>query len=381
MPASEITLAERLVARGHHTVHIGKWHLGTANGRAPHEQGFAETLLMTGASYGRRDDEDLIEAVQDFDPITRLVSVAGRFAVRFNGGAAFEPPTCLTDYCTDEAVHLIETNRDRPFFLYLAHYAPHTPLQAPRERVDATKASGPRHERVYAAMIESLDEGVGRVQAALKEAGLDENTLVIFTSDNGGAGYIGLPDVNAPYRGWKSTMFEGRLHVPFVAPWPARFPAGASFDAPVHHFDLHETVAAAAGAERPADRVMDGVDLTPFVPSGAAAGSPHDYLFFRSGAARAVRDDRWKLVVSVPPGMPRREWLFDLGPGADSDAERTDLLAEPPEVADRLRRALVAQDREEARPLWPWTATTAVNVDRDQSQPDRPEDEFAFWSN
>ena len=145
--------------------------------------------------------------------------------------------------------------------------------------------------------------------------------------------------------------------------------------------DLHETVAAAAGAERPTDRVMDGVDLLPFVTSGEAAGRPHDYLFFRSGAARAVRDDRWKLVVSAPPGMPRREWLFDLGGDADGHAESRNLLAEHPEVADRLRQALVAHDREQAQPLWPWTVTTAINVDRDQSQPDRPEDEFAFWSN
>ena len=377
MPASEITLAERLADRGYHTVHIGKWHLGTADGMAPHEQGFAESLLMTGARYGRHDDEDLIEAVQDFDPITRLSSAAGRFAARFNGGPVFEPPRYLTDYFTDEAVRVIEANRDRPFFLYLAHYAPHTPLQAPRERFDATTTGGPHRKRVYAAMIESLDRGVGRVMAALEGEGLEENTLVIFTSDNGGAGYIGLPHVNAPYRGWKSTMFEGGLRVPFVARWPARFPAGATFDAPVHHFDLHETVAAAAGAERPADRVMDGVDLTPFVTSERAEGRPHDHLFFRSGAASAVRDDRWKLVVSAPPGLPRREWLFDL----DADGERADLLAEHPEVADRLRSRLDAHDREQAEPLWPWTVTTAINVDRDQSQPDRPTDEFAFWSN
>ncbi|MEE4380367.1 MAG: sulfatase-like hydrolase/transferase [Pseudomonadales bacterium] len=377
MPASEITLAERLAGRGYHTVHIGKWHLGTANGMAPHEQGFAESLLMTGAGYGRRDDEDVIEAVQDFDPITRLVSAAGQSAVRFNGGPAFEPPRYLTDYFTDEAVRVLEANRDRPFFLYLAHYAPHTPLQASRERYEATAESDPHRKRVYAAMIESLDRGVGRLMAALENKGLDENTLVIFTSDNGAAGYIGLPDVNAPYRGWKSTMFEGGLRVPFLVRWPASFPAGAVFEAPVHHFDLHETVAAAAGAERPTDRVMDGVDLAPFVTSGGRAARPHDHLFFRSGAASAVRDDRWKLVVSAPPGMPRREWLFDL----DADGEGTDLLAEHPEVAERLRKVLAAHEREQVEPLWPWTVTTAINVDRDQSQPDRPDDDFAFWSN
>ena len=111
-------------------------------------------------------------------------------------------------------------------------------------------------------MIRALDRGVGRVMEALKANGLDENTLVIFTSDNGGAGYIGLPDINAPYRGWKSILFEGGIRVPFLACWPLRLPASEIVDAPVHHIDLCAT---AAAADLPTDRIMDGVDLTPYV--------------------------------------------------------------------------------------------------------------------
>jgi uncharacterized sulfatase len=376
MPPSEITLAELLSEQGYHTVHIGKWHLGRENGMAAHDQGFDESLLMSSALYGLRDDEEVIQARQDFDPIDRFLWAALRFAASFNGGPDFEPAKYLTDYYTDEAVRVIEANKDRPFFLYLAHWAPHTPLQASREDYDALSHIELHRERVYAAMIRSLDRGVGRVMDALKANGLDENTLVMFTSDNGGAGYIGLPDVNAPYRGWKITLFEGGIRVPFLARWPAQLPAGVTYDAPVHHFDMYATAAAAGSAQLPSDRIMDGVDLTPHI-TGIDTSTPHDYLFFSSGAAQAVRDARWKLMVSAPQGGQREEWLFDL----NADGEGKNLLADNPEIAARLRTALAKHIGEQAKSRWPWGATTAINVDRDLAQPDQPEDEFAYWSN
>ena len=212
---------------------------------------------------------------------------------------------------------------------------------------------------------------------ALRANGLDENTLVIFTSDNGGAGYIGLPGINAPYRGWKGTLFEGGIRVPLLARWPLKLPAGETFDAPVHHVDIYATAAAAADADMPADRIMDGVDLKPYVTGTKPGHSPHEYLFFRGGAAQAVRDKRWKLVVSAPPQSPRKEWLFDL----TEEGERVDLLAEHPQVANRLRGALEAHNEAQAEPLWPWITTKATNIDRDLSQEDQPDDEFAYMSN
>lgn len=385
MPPSEITLAELLAEHGYHTAHIGKWHLGEENGMAPHDQGFAESVLMASGLYGRLDDEDIIQARQEFDPIDRFLWRVLDFAASFNGGPWFEPPKYLTDYYTDEAVKVIEANRDRPFFLYLAHWAPHTPLQASREDYEALSHIELHRERVYAAMIRALDRGVGQVMEALKANGLDENTLVIFTSDNGGAGYIGLPDINAPYRGWKSTLFEGGIRVPLLARWPAKLPAGETFDAPVHHVDIYATAASAAAADMPAGRIMDGVDLIPFVTPDVTGSKgtpehtdiPHEYLFFRGGAAQAVRDKQWKLVVSAPPHAPRKEWLFDL----TAEGERVDLFAEHPEVASRLRGALEEHNAAQAKPLWPWITTKATNIDRNLSQGDQPGDEFPYMSN
>lgn len=377
MPASEISLAEVLADRGYHTVHIGKWHLGQENGMAAHDQGFAESLLMASGLYGRRNDSSVIQARQDFDPIDRFLWAALSFAASFNGGPLFEPPKYLTDYYTDEAVKVIEANKDRPFFLYLAHWAPHTPLQATQEDYDALAHIELHRERVYAAMIRSLDRSVGRVMEALKANGLEDNTLVLFSSDNGGAGYIGLPDVNAPYRGWKISMFEGGIRVPFLARWPNGLPVGETYAAPVHHFDMYATAAAAAGADLPSDRTIDGVDLAPYVLGTNEQEVPHDYLFFRSGAAQAVRDQRWKLMVSAPQGLPRKEWLFDL----TADGEETDLLEQHPSVADRLRRKLDEHNSQQVEPSWPWSSEMVINVDRDLSQQDQPGDEFAHWSN
>lgn len=377
MPNSEITLAELLRDQGYRTLHIGKWHLGRAAGMRPLHQGFDESLLMAGGLYGRLDDAQIIQSRQMFDPIDLFLWRAMSFAASFNDGPAFEPPNYLTDYYTDEAIKAIQANRQRPFFLYLAHWAPHTPLQATKEDFNAIPDIQLHRERVYGGMIRALDRGVGRVLETLRELGLEDNTLVFFTSDNGGAGYIGLPDVNHPYRGWKMSLFEGGVRVPFLAKWPGRIPEGEVYEAPVHHFDLYATAAAAAGAELPQDRKLDGVDLVPFV-RGEVNGEPHETLFWRSGAARSVRMDRYKLVVSAPQGHAPKEWLFDL----DADpSEQRDLALEMPEKLDELRAALQEWSEQQAEPLWDSQFAAAVNVDRDLSQPDQPQDTFAYWSN
>ena len=379
MPPSEITIAELLRDEGYHTVHIGKWHLGLANGMAAQHQGFKESLLMASGLYLPEDHPDVVNAEQAFDPIDRFLWAAMRFAASFNTEgendfSRFVPDRYLTDYYTEQAVEVIEANRDRPFFLYLAHWAPHTPLQATRADYEALSHIELHRERVYAAMIRSLDRGVGEILQALKDNGLEENTLVMFTSDNGGAGYIGLPDVNKPFRGWKISMFEGGIHVPFFAKWPARIPAGTVVTDPVHHFDLYATAAAAGGADMPQDRKMDGVNLVPFA-TGETQGVPHRALFWRSGVSQSALVDGWKLNVSDPPG---RTWLFNMRTDPN---ELRDLSQERPDKLAQLQAALAAHNAEQASPAWPSRISIPVNIDKDLSQPDAPDDEYIYWSN
>jgi len=374
MPASEITLAEALKARGHHTIHIGKWHLGRGPGMMPGDQGFDESLLMANGLYLPVDHPDAVNSRQPFDPIDVFLWSNMRFAASFNGGPLFEPGGYLTDWWTDEAVRAIEANRNRPFFLYLAHWAPHTPLQALRSDYEALDGIEDHRLRVYAAMIRALDRSVARVMSALEANGLAENTLVFFTSDNGGAGYVGLPEINAPYRGWKLTHFEGGVHVPFVARWPARIPAGIRYEEPVSHLDMFATSIAAAGGEPPRDRVMDSVDLLPHV-LGEAEGPPHDAIFWSEGHYRSVLADGWKLQVS---GKLDRTWLFDL---VNDPTEQHDLSAEHPDRVGELRALLDAHSAEQAEPAWPSFVEIPVTIDKTLAEPESPDDEFVWWPN
>jgi len=381
MPSSEVTIAEVLKAKGYYTAHIGKWHLGEKPGMRPRDQGFDESLNLAGTLYLPPDDADVVNAKQELEGIDRMVWATARYKATFNDGEAFEPGGYLTDYYTDEAIKVIEANRNRPFFLYLAHWGIHNPLQATREDYDAFPHIEDHALRVYAAMIRALDRSVGRVQQALDDNGLSENTLVVFTSDNGGAGYIGLPHINKPYRGWKLDHFEGGIHVPFAAKWPARIAPGSVVKDPIHHVDLFKTFAGAGGADVPADRVLDGVDLLPYI-RGEASGAPHATLFWREGYHQSVRSGDWKLIRADQPDKPadagQAKWLFNL---ADDPTERKNLAVAMPDKVAELEALLAAHNAEQAAPMWPSVVQDAQLIDKPGGVAYEPGDEYIYWPN
>ncbi|WP_426168382.1 sulfatase-like hydrolase/transferase [Sandarakinorhabdus sp. DWP1-3-1] len=376
VPASEITIAEQLKSRGYHTLHLGKWHLGEAKGMRPEDQGFDESLgfIIGGQKFLPDDDPNVVNSKQDFDPIDKFLWANLPFSVQYNGSPRFAPDKYMTDYLTDQAVTTIKANRNRPFFLYLAYNAPHTPLQALKADYDALSQIKDHRLRVYAAMIRSVDRGVGRVMAELKRQGLDDNTLVIFTSDNGGANYIGLPDINRPYRGWKATFYEGGTHVPFMMRWPGRIAPGSTYREMISHFDIYATASAAAGAPLPLDRRVDGVDVLPFV-EGKASGAPHQALFWRSGRYRVVRDGNWKLQSL---DLPRQDLLYDL---AADPTERTDVAAAHPAVVSALQARLKAHDAQQQPPAWQSLIRSPIAIDRPLGATPKPGEPYIYWSN
>ncbi len=381
MPAEQVTIAEVLKSRGYYTAHIGKWHLGSLPGMRPEDQGFDDSLYMAGTLYLPKDDPDVVNARRERDAIDRMVWATAQYAVRFNGGERFRPSGYLTDYYTDEAIKVIEANRNRPFFLYLAHWGIHNPLQATREDYDAFSHIEDHSLRVYAAMIRALDRSVGRIEQALKDNGLSENTLIVFTSDNGGAGYIGLPNINKPYRGWKLDHFEGGIHVPYMAKWPAQIKAGSAMSAPIHHVDLFHTFAAAAGAQVPTDRKLDGVNLLPFI-RGEEGGAPHQTLFWREGYQQSVLHEDWKLIRAdqpdKPAGNPQKKWLFNL---ADDPTEQHNLAERMPDKVAELEALLAAHNAEQAKPMWPSVAQDAQLIDKAGGVPYEEGDEYIYWPN
>lgn len=373
MPADQVTIAEVLKRRGYHCVHLGKWHLGEAPGMRPEAQGFDESLgFMAGAAkYLPGPGES---ARLRGDPLDRFIWMATTDAVQFNGGPRFHPGEYLTDYLSRQAVAVVRANRNRPFFLYLAYNAPHTPFQAKQSDYDALPQITDHKTRVYGAMIRALDRGVGQVMATLKAQGIDGNTMVIFTNDNGGAWYAGLPNINKPYRGWKGTFFEGGIRVPLFIRWPGRIAAGRRLAMPVHHVDIFPTIAAAAGAAMPGDRRMDGIDLLPYA-MGHAPSPAGRTLFWRSGGYQAVRDGNWKLQVSH---HPPRIWLFDL---AADPTERTDLSAARPDEVERLRAKLAAHARELPKSLWPALIEEPIRIDVPADAPWKAGQDYVYWPN
>ena len=337
LPPTEITLAKHLRDGGYFTALVGKWHLGDAN-HAPETHGF--DLNLGGTHWGA--------------PATYWwpYSGAGRFGAQFRyvPGLGFgRPGEYLTDRLNDEALRVIDHAGDRPFFLYLAHHAPHTPIEAKPEDVRYFQAKlrpDLRHRNpTYAAMLKSLDEGVGRVLDHLRARGLEDRTIVVFTSDNGGQMNVDPPSRpgepptrNAPLRSGKGSLYEGGIRVPLMVRWPGVTPRGAVSDVPVLLADLFPTLLRAAG--RPVPDGIDGLDLSALLRDPAARLG-RDALYFHyphyyetTTPAGAVRAGDWKLLEYFEDG---RTELYNLA--ADPGEER-DLASFEPARAAELRTRL-----------------------------------------
>jgi len=376
VPPTEITIAKLLKEQGYHTLHLGKWHLGGKKGSRPEDLGFDESLgFIAGASMYLPEHADGVEnSKQPWDPIDRFLWPNLPYQVQFNGSPMFAPRGYMTDYLTDEAVQAIKANKNRPFFLYFAPNAIHTPLQATKADFDALAQIKDHRLRVYAAMVRNLDRNVGKILKTLKDEGLEQNTLVIFTSDNGGAGYIGLPEINKPYRGFKSTFFEGGVHAPFFMRWPGQIAPGSHYPFPVGHIDIFATAAAAAGAQVPRDRVIDGVDLTPYL-QGKVQGRPHQMLFWRSGQYKVVLDGDWKLQSSEAQS---KVWLYNL---AVDPTEKDELSRREPQRTRAMLALIAAQDAQSVKPLWPSLLQGPVFIDHPSGMPQKKGDEYILWDN
>ena len=374
MPSEEITIAEVLKDEGYYTAHIGKWHLGQKKGSHPIDQGFDDSLSMVGTLYLPENHPEVVNARNHNDPIDNMVWTVGRFSASFNKSNQFQPETYLTDYYTNNAIEVIEKNKNRPFFLYLSHWAIHNPLQSLKSDYDLHSHGGNHTLSVYSGMIEALDRSVGKIIKALEKSGLSENTLIIFTSDNGGAGYIELPDINKPYRGWKLTHFEGGMHVPFLAKWPSQIKKGTRFLPPIHHMDIFHTIAAAAGASVPKDRKLDGVDLIPYI-QGKNKEKPHKTLFWREGHHQSVLHEGWKLIKA---DLPNKKWLFNLN---EDPTERNNLDKEKPKKLSQLENLLTLHNAEQAEPLWPSVLDWPQLIDKHGGQDYEEGDEYIYWPN
>ena len=371
LPAEEITFAETLKDAGYYTAHIGKWHLGRGPVFAPLSQGFDESLMMASGLFLPEDDPNVVNAYLPWDPIDKFLWAILDYAASFNESSErdnwFEPKGYLTDYYTDEALKVIEANKNRPFFLYLAHWGVHTPLQALKSDYDKLTHIDNHIERVYAAMIMSLDRSVGRIVESLEANGLSDNTWIIFTSDNGGANYIGLRYINSPYRGWKLTLFEGGIKVPLIF-WKDGI-ASQEVAQRAMHIDIMPTIHGLINEEL--THSVDGIDL--FADEYDLNQRP---IFWKTGHNKVVIKDNWKLQVEE---YSQKQWLFNL---ADDPTEQLELSDQYPEKVYELK-ALINQHSEGAKNFI-YKPPLLANVDVDRNlkeavEEGHSEDEESVW--
>jgi uncharacterized protein (TIGR03437 family) len=298
-PPGEITLAQQMKTLGYATSLVGKWHLGAQERFQPPQQGFDEFFGFLGALHSYTVWN------QPGNPILR-------------GAQPVVENTYLTDAFAREAVDFIQRKQNQPFFLYLAFNAAHSPLQATDDYLARFPHIANTRRRTFAAMMAALDDGVGRVLAKLRELHLEEQTLVIFHSDNGGDPSDNT-SLNTPFNGEKFQLYEGGIRVPYLLQWKGYLPAGAINHAPVSTLDVFPTALAAARGRRFSDSRLDGVNLLPHLLS-AETTEPHDVLFWRYGQPQyAVRAGAWKLLF-----LDNTLRLYDL---AADPGERTNLAA------------------------------------------------------
>ena len=374
LPNEEITIAEMLQDNGYYTAHIGKWHLGGfTDGMRPNDQGFDDSLMLNSSLYFPENHPDIVNAKID-SAIEDMVWASSQYAASFNGSEPFEPGGYITDYYTDEAVKVIDNNKDRPFFLYLGHFAPHNPLQSLRKDYEKHSHMENHTLQVYAGMIEALDRSIGKILSALEKNGLTENTLIIFASDNGGAGYIGLDDINKPYRGWKLTHFEGGMHIPFFAKWPAKIKKDMKYNKRIHHTDIFSTILGAANIEPPKEITIDGVNLIPFL-TNEKRGEPHETLYWKNVTYQAIIHDNWKLMRSKYP--KEKEYLYNL---EKDPYEQNNLALSEPEIKILLHEKLNTHIESMPEPSWPQSVFMPVVIDKPQTEY-KEGDELIYWPN
>jgi arylsulfatase A-like enzyme len=332
LPLDKITVAQSLKKAGYATAMFGKWHLGEGGAYHPGQRGF---------------DEAIVSAGRHFDFVTHP-------PVEYPKG------TYLADFLTDKAVDFIRRHKEAPFFLYLPHFAVHSPHDAKDNLIAKFKPKPPvggHKNPIYAAMIASVDESVGRVVALLDELKIAENTLVIFSSDNGGVGgYVrerikeaGDVTDNAPLRGGKGMLYEGGIRVPYIFRWPGKIPAGTTCDQPINSVDLYPTLLEVAGAEPPANYPLDGASYCKLLTSGGKTSLSRDAIFWhfpgylgagvgswRTTPGGAIRSGDWKLQEYFEDGHLE---LYNL---RDDLSQTNNLVAKLPDKSKELQARLAA---------------------------------------
>ncbi|WP_373400015.1 sulfatase [Algoriphagus halophilus] len=330
LPLDQKTLADYLLAQGYQTALFGKWHQGNADKFHPLKRGFIE---FNGFRGGARSYFPFDKNNPNTRPEDRLEQGFRNYQ---------EAPIYLTDYLADKAVDFVEENKAKPFFIMLSFNAVHTPMDTRPEDLEIFAGLIEQRQKL-AAMTYAMDRACGLLIAKLKSEGLLDNTLIVFTNDNGGPSDANFSD-NSPLSGTKANHLEGGIRVPFIMSFPGELPEGTTYDMPISTLDLLPTFLHLAGENPTQIPGLDGVNLMPFVKNENKA-RPHDVLFWKKENRGAIRQGDWKLIRF--PDRPAE--LYDL---SRDISESNDLAGKYPDFVKELYKKLFEWELTLERPLW-----------------------------
>jgi arylsulfatase A-like enzyme len=362
VPESEILLSELLERRGYRTGIFGKWHLGHHEAFLPNNRGFQEQFGFYEAFtyYAPKSTPGIVDYRHDYFANKHIwrQKRKGTCAIRENDSEIHDPEY-LTFSIARRANLFMEQQGESPFFLFVPFSAPHTPFQVPVAYYDRFSHVEDPNKRLYYGMITALDDAVGMIIKKLEALGLEEHTLVIFASDNGGATYTDATD-NGILKAGKFSQFEGGVNVPMIFSWKGRIPSGIDFDMPASLLDIYTTCASAARIDLPGDRIYDGMDLMPVLTGDLPVGQDRP-LFWRTDFNKAVRYGSWKLVWNT-----RDEQLFlynlDEDPG-----EKSNLADKEPGRVMELQDLLVEWESQMKDPMWPGVMEFRFIIDGEET--------------
>jgi arylsulfatase A-like enzyme len=344
LPLSEITLADAMKKAGYKTGMVGKWHLGMQPKFMPTQRGFDEYFgFLFGANTYLDPKGPQAVGAEPAGGDNNQPWPRNKLNPVYRNQQPVEEDAYLTEAFAREAVAYIERHKQEPFFLYAPFNAPHTPLQATKKYAERFAHIKDERRRVYAAMVSALDDAVGAILNKLRATGLEKDTLVVFSSDNGCATYTGAC-TNDPLRYGKLTHLEGGFRVPFAMQYPAKLKAGMVYDKAISTLDLFPTAVKLAGGAMPQDRAYDGVDLMPYL-LGQNKAAPHEVLCWRNSPNAAIRKGDWKMFMGG-----EQVWLFDLSKDL---GEQKNLAQERPEIVEQLKKDFAKWEAGLKQPLWP----------------------------
>ena len=354
------TIGDYLKKMGYQTSVIGKWHMGTHPKFSPKNYGFDYHYGITGAAslYAPIGKENIVDSKHTWDFADFITWQVSQYYTLENGKNSIPKKSeYLTDLFTKKAVSYIKENKDRPFFLHLSHMAPHGPFQAQRKYYEMFDHIEDHNKRVYYAMIKNLDDSVGEIKKTLEREGILDNTLIIFTSDNGGATYTRATN-NSPYIGGKMSNFEGGTVVPMMMQWNNKIKPQQNYSHIVSLLDIVPTILDAVESPSLSNK-YDGVSLLPFLKNENK--KPHNELFWKTGYVKSIVSKNYKLHINEKENF---KFLINL----EKDAEEgNNLISKYPEKAEELTLKLNNWIKDLREPKWDSNADVSIPIDNSEN--------------